>query len=483
MTGQVKKKRKRTRSLPGKDTTPTTRPGRGTGDTGTATKDHTELTQSTPSKPPSTEVPDPLLAKPRTEAQIPLVVKEAPKTLDKLYMDTGSLATILPENGWSDIAAKLKTVYTKGKGPKDEVLAELCTIYYKGGKKGVRTLPSGKATDQIPNLVEFLEKFMEANGQWAYIKKQDWFNRDDCAIAIDVNYYANRAGSGELPSFHKDTGGNNIFVNLVFDNEADIEATEWFADVARPSPARQKWQESLLPTDYLDDLTRARQALWVELGETRDTSTVTGGISKGKQAYVSWVDDLIWHATPTDKPRIVYTHKDALRSYIPLDRAVDGYFTYKDKLLGDNISGFEVIATMAEAPGPNLKAWLARKKLEPQDIDPDVARTAWKELYGGGSNEAKTRYFHDTQARAVSQWRLTGGYSEAVAKDKRLKDSSIIYESPVGLSKRRRFNSLPENQKALAAVRAANKNKGRSFLRTWVRILLPKVTISGVDFQ
>jgi hypothetical protein len=167
---------------------------------------------------------------------------------------------------------------------------------------------------------------------------------------------------------------------------------------------------------HVTDLAVARQTLGATLGPTGKTDPVAGGIV-GKHAFVSWVDDLIWHATPTDKARIEFTSKE----------------------LGGDILGFEVIATMAEAPGPHLKKWLETKRMLPQDVDFESARTAWKDLYGGGSLAAIGRCVDDTKARRSAPWRLTGKYTEAVAEDTRLKGTRSILEAPVGLSKRRRF--------------------------------------------
>jgi hypothetical protein len=119
----------------------------------------------------------------------------------------------------------------------------------------------------------------------------------------------------------------------------------------------------------------------------------------------------------------------------------------------------------------------------PQDIDFHHAQQIWKDLYGGGGDDALRRYIKDMTVRRSEPWRLTGKYTEAVAEDKRLRNTRSILEAPIGLSKRRRFNSLPSSQEGLAAVRAANKNKGRSFIRTWVRILKPTVRVDGIDLS
>lgn len=483
MTSQAqrKKPRKRARSLTTMPTKTGARVQRsGSADSLTATKERTGLTEPTPT--PAIQVPRPV--KPRTgtgpEVAKPVAVRPK-KTLDKLYMDTGSLDTLLPDSRWDTIAANLWADYALTLKPKEDKLAELCTIYYKAGQKAqTKEKPAAKDTDQIPKVVAFLEKFMEANGQWDYIRDQDWFKKDGYVIGIEVNYYANRLGAGAQPGFHKDTAGDNIFVNLIFDNDETIEGTEWFADVEEPSAARDAWQKKVLPKAYQTDLTRARKDLDTTLGETGKTGDVQGG-TVGKHAYVSWVDDLVWHATPTAVQRIVFdvaAVKDAYKKLDPLVNTKD--FGYHDATRGGNILGSEIIATMAESPGPHLKKWLAENNLKPQDIDTAKAKRAWTELYGGGARnpDAVKRFVADANERLKSPWRLTGNTSEASAQDDSLPGSKSIKETPVGLSKRRRANSLPASDE-LAKVRA--KNTPRNFLRTWVRILPPTTKVPGID--
>jgi hypothetical protein len=474
MTSQAKRKpRKRARSLPSRPTTTGGHVRRTSVDSGTPTKVRTVLGESTPTiqvldtiEPgtgPVLEVPKPVVVRPK-------------KKLDQLYMDTGSLDTLLPDSDWSDIATDLWVDYAVGLGPKQDKLAELCTVYYKAGKEAqTKEKPASKDTEQVPRVVAFLEKFMEANGQWDYIRDQDWYKKDGYVIGIEVNYYANRLGSGALPGFHKDTAGDNVFVNLIFDNTDTIEGTEWFADVEKPGKTRKAWQKGVLPESYRTDLNRARKDISAKTGKDED---VHGG-TVGSHAYVSWVDDLVWHATPTAVPRIVYGVQDAIDSYDALDSSVDSDgFGFVDPVTKANVYGRAIIASMAESPGPYLFAWLNRNNLKPQDIDDAQAKKAWKELYGGNTEQSFRRYHSDTKARAKLPWRLTGDLSEASAPDDSLKGSKSITEIPVGLSKRRRANSLPASTE-LAEVRA--KNTPRNFLRTWVRVLPPTTKVTGID--
>jgi hypothetical protein len=92
-------------------------------------------------------------------------------------------------------------------------VAELCTVYYAEGKerqvhslidaKELKKLAPATMEDfdfdslnekEVSQTVDFLEKFMEANGQWDYIRNQDWYTGGKYVIGIDVNYYPDRSG-------------------------------------------------------------------------------------------------------------------------------------------------------------------------------------------------------------------------------------------------------------------------------------------------
>jgi hypothetical protein len=404
--------------------------------------------------------------------------REVGKELGSLLMRTGPLEELLKkeDNTWPGIAKKLKDVflpYQKSlKTPQAQAsyVAELGTAYYGPGKTAMikEDLENRKYTDQMPEVVKFLEKFMDANGQWDYIEKQDWFKKGEYVIGIDVNYYPDRSGfNPDSPQFHKDTGGNNIFVNLVFDNEKEIEATEWFPDLEEPSKKRAAWQEKLLPKSYLEELDLARTALRKEHDKG---APVSGGIGRGRYTYVSWLDDLVWHSTPTDVPRLEYTADAAKLAYKNLDTALKkGQVGYYDEQLGRQVLAVEILGTMAEAEGTDLHQWLKSKGLKAQDIDFELARQAWAKLYDTAAG--KKQFDLDAAKRGETDWRITGKYSEATAEDSRLEGTSSMQETPIGLSTRRRANSLPGTQKEIARVRNANKGEARSFIRTWVRIL------------
>ena len=489
LTPTTKKKKRKKLSGPSKSSSQLTKKGKSDDDTQAMdtvvgqsgkTKDSSELQELTKRE---------MLTSPSKEDVQPKPDSGGKKTLRSLLMQTGSLDDLIKEgNTWPGIAEKLKDDFlgyqkSLSKDAQASYIADLGTVYYKYGEKAaIKQDPeNAKYTKQIEPTVAFLEKFMIANGQWGYITEQDWFTKGDYVIGIDMNYYPDRSGfNPDSPKFHKDTGGNNIFVNLVFDNTKPIEATEWIPDPVEPSVERSEWQKKLqLPASHLKELELSRAELRKEVDETTE---VTGGVTSGKNSYVSWVDDLIWHSSPTSNPRIEHGTASAVESYKNLSSASKGKeFSYVDQRSKARIIGAEVLATMAESPDTDLAKWLKSKGLGPQDVTVAVAKTAWKELYEG--EEGARRYTEDATKRGRSPWRLTGEYSESNAYDYRLKNSTSISETPVGLSKRRRANSLDKNQGPLREAREASKGEARSFLRTWVRILPKDSTeLAGVKF-
>src|SRR4029078_3319518 len=98
-------------------------------------------------------------------------------------------------------------------------------------------------------------------------------------------------------------GGDNIFVNLIFDNETEMPATEWMYDLRMPSNERIGYQDALLPAEHLNEIDATRQKL-IENKETLPKN-VSGGVAKGRLNYLSWVDDLVWHETPQMAPRAI----------------------------------------------------------------------------------------------------------------------------------------------------------------------------------
>jgi hypothetical protein len=317
------------------------------------------------------------------------------------------------------------------------------------------------------DTVAFLKKFMDARGQWRYIESQDWYKNHEYVIAIEVNYYGNRSGQAYTmsPLFHKDTGGNNLFVNLIFDNKKPIEATEWFVDVQEPSGKRAEWQKTLLPEAHLKDLAALRRQLQ-ESGEYA-TPKVNGGVLEGENIYVSWVDDLVWHATPSLNKRIAYTADAAIEAYTLISIGLKEGKTFTQGAV--RIHPVELLATIADEPNSRLAKWLATEQKRIQDLDFELARTAWLALYEPNA----AGFSKDVKLRGEKPWHMVGDVAQSISRDARLDKPDLkaptIEETPAGLSMVRRANSLDKGR--LQETAEANKAVPRSFIRTWVRVI------------
>ncbi len=400
------------------------------------------------------------------------------------------------EGTWINLAARLKKTFPWNTD-KDEVI-HLCAAYYAHHKKPqissyayfYEARCDKAAFDELTNdTVTFLKEFMDVEGQWGYIEQQGWYMDGEYVIGIDVNYYPNRSNPKYTlsPLFHKDTGGNNLFVNLMFDNTQPIEATEWFVDVQPPSGKRTEWQQKLLPPAHLRELESLRKDLQTS-GEY-NSPRVHGGVIKGNNVYVSWVDDLVWHATPSLSERIVYSEAAAVAAWSSIRLAfhIGGTFSFRNQNRTVQMNPVELLGTMADEPETALCKWLTSQGKQVQDLDYELAVAAWAALYND-DDDGSARFTRDAHLRGMSPWRLIGQVSQAITTDARLDQGDnkapTISETPAGLSKVRRANSVDRDE--LKSVRAANKDVPRSFVRTWVRIL-PKdskeLTDKGIAFK
>ncbi|NUT51720.1 MAG: hypothetical protein HOV94_31155 [Saccharothrix sp.] len=390
-----------------------------------------------------------------------------PTTLDQLLMRRGALDDLDAgiTGTWVAAAARLAELFT-GLDPENRDAFGVCRLTYAHDDdrpeidEMIVALQLEGLSEQVVAIVEAL---MRGTGQWDYLRRQEWFTGGTHAFVVDVNYYPDRPVPVSRPTFHKDTAGDNIFANLLFANTAPIEATEWFADLAKPSGERAEWQRRLLPESHLAELDRARAAL---RAAGLDRGVVQGGVSTDRYTYVSWVDDLVWHATPGPLRRVKYTAEAALRAYGTIDGSAAGAFQYLDVDLREIVHGVELVGSIADHPGTRAHDWMAREGLE--SLSTDAARRAWAELYHGP--EGATRFGEDVHKREELTWRITGLEGNAISYNDEL-GSPSINEAPAGLSTRKRADSAEETRLAVDKVRAANAGTPRSFLRTWVRIV------------
>jgi hypothetical protein len=162
---------------------------------------------------------------------------------------------------------------------------------------------------------------MEANGQLPYIQRQKWFTNNRAWVVIDINFYYNRPPN-EGFRFHKDTGGDNLFVNLIFNNKKPQLATEWIEDLKPDASKKTGALELNLPDAEIEKINSTRAAFNRAQRPYRleGHGGVRGGVAAGAAAYVSWVDELVWHSTPAPLSRTGY-YKNILQP--------ENYWKYK----------------------------------------------------------------------------------------------------------------------------------------------------------
>jgi Domain of unknown function (DUF4157) len=149
---------------------------------------------------------------------------------------------------------------------------------------------------------EYLQKKIVQNmmttllqaGQLQYLARSGLSN-SQWRIFVEIHYY--RARAQDVSSFHKDTVGRTLFVNLNYTNEHEIAGPEY---VINPLPAAEHDNaiKSSLPNKFLQDVDVARTQL--------KQPTKIGATRVPAHGVVSFVDELIHHMTPYYGHRTVH---------------------------------------------------------------------------------------------------------------------------------------------------------------------------------
>jgi hypothetical protein len=132
-------------------------------------------------------------------------------------------------------------------------------------------------------------------GQLDYLSKSGLSSDKQWRVFVEIHYYRSR--SKDVSSFHKDTVGKTLFVNLNYAIGHKIAGPEY---VVNPllSQKHEDDIKSTLPEKYRADLGQARHQL--------KQPTEIGATKVPAYGVVSFVDELIHHMTPLYGPRTVY---------------------------------------------------------------------------------------------------------------------------------------------------------------------------------
>jgi hypothetical protein len=132
-------------------------------------------------------------------------------------------------------------------------------------------------------------------GQLQYLSKSGLSNDKQWGVFVEIHYYRSR--SKDVSSFHKDTVGKTLFVNLNYAIGHKIAGPEYIVNPLL-SQKHEDDIKSTLPAKYRADLGQVRPQL-KQPTEIRATKVPAYGV-------VSFVDELIHHMTPLYGHRTVY---------------------------------------------------------------------------------------------------------------------------------------------------------------------------------
>lgn len=325
--------------------------------------------------------------------------------------------------------------------------------------------------EDIVACAAFVRGLMQANGQLDHIRRAPWWQAGGLQVRVDMNYYHNRPldRTSRKVGMHKDTAGDNVFVNLVFTNTAATPATEWTQDrAAIIGKKKQKMLEKGVPKSLLDEFHQAKSLLAGV--EAPGKNHIEGGVMPA-MAFVSWVDELAWHATPSLLNRLKVT-----KELLP---QVKTWFSSPDEITSSENGPTAFVNVLSllhgEAPelfeGTGFLDW--QFSLEGGEVQ------QWYEKRFDGDARAKLlkRWVAVLEAGQAKRSGLVGNildneledFVEVDKSDISLEEEDEALFQPTGISGRTRSNSDAKTQETVK--KAADQQGLRSFIRTWVRIV------------
>jgi hypothetical protein len=141
-------------------------------------------------------------------------------------------------------------------------------------------------------------------GQITYLR-QAGLGDAGLAILVEVHYYRNRFQA--TPILHKDTKGQTLFVNLNYVNDKEIAGPEYILNPPA-FPGHELQIAGSLPDKFLDHLAKAKNRL--------GAPTKIGSSVIPAHGVVSFVDELIHHATPLLRSRTTPISSSKLAEYL-----------------------------------------------------------------------------------------------------------------------------------------------------------------------
>lgn len=328
--------------------------------------------------------------------------------------------------------------------------------------QGLANVPN----DLLKRLGEFLVGFMKANGQLPYIQSKEWFTSGSHKVVIEINFYPARGFNedGTYLGVHKDTDSRNLFVNLIFNNPKKMPGTEWTMDELSPDDTRMGELNARLPEEEMINILAAKKSMENLPTNTPGRSNWEGG-TVAPHAYVSWVDELIWHSTPVMKNRLKYNKQKVMGWLMKKDPDYEQLFYEAMLIVSENAHG--QIKNHLNWFKKNLKdqsTWIMAADSFRNNPTQDL-----KDAYSEISDETRAVNWNDQKITGRAG-RVEVDIGQGLTTDNRT--------VPTSAGGRPRSNSLNTvkiaNQAALLEMRGGNPNADlpkRSFIRTWVMIV------------
>jgi len=154
-------------------------------------------------------------------------------------------------------------------------------------KHGMDVLPDNHA-GKIDEFVKvFVLSTFQAANQYQYIieNKEEIFKGHD--VVVDVDCQFDRRGQ---VGFHKDSRGTTAFVNLTFNNEEEMQGTEYYED-----KDGDRGLEAQLPDEVKKDVEERRGE---QIIKSKKQKRIIEGPTLPAHGRISFSDPNIFHSTP-----------------------------------------------------------------------------------------------------------------------------------------------------------------------------------------
>lgn len=419
----------------------------------------------------------------------------AARSLGEIALEQGSLTTLtLPDTKTGTLVDggvalnDVNKMLTKMFSGDEEQVVDLGYYAFNHGAPGwLWKAGDGKDIGEGKSAIaSFLNGLMVANGQMDYIRSRPWFRDMSYSIEVDVNFYLNRRFGDKPFEAHKDTGGANLFVNLVFMNQTPTIGTEVTLDTR---PVGEEKKTALLrhmPESLVDAIDEARAGL-----KSTELATKIDAKELPTLAYVSWVDELIWHSSPFLGNRPKWSRAGAIEALTNFNIEHGEPRTHEAMTLIAQIEESSLVATMKHQGVSTLTLYSAAQmwdlgyNLGSKDnhglVMADIDRVKWDDFkFGevtaqdqdGGDPRVEEPKNIETPSGLVhrprtlsdpeqlKKWRLEHGKGSESKSDSSTSED-LKTASP----------KLPETlgEKEQPQPKSVQRT-GRNFLRTWVRV-------------